>query len=69
MARRRIEVIANGLPFCGGGGKQVAQALTGRGVARGSQARAGVHQAEQDKRRRHPEFAHRDHLPFLRDGI
>ena len=58
--QRRIEVIANGLPFWGG--KQVAidttvvSALTGRGVARGRRQGQAIHQTEQDKRRRYPEL-------------
>ena len=70
--QRRIEVIANGLPFWEG--KQVAiattvvSALTGRGVARGRRQGQAIHEAEQDKRRRYPE-AHRDQVPFLRGGI
>ena len=56
--QRRIEVIANGLPFWGG--KQLAtdttvvSALSGRGVARGPWA---IHEAQNDKRRRYHELA------------
>ena len=65
--QRRIEVIANGLPFWGG--KQVAidttvvSALTGRGMARGR--RQG--QAEQDKCRRYHELVNgsRCHLRVM----
>ena len=58
--QRRIEVIANGLPFWGG--KQVAidttvvSALKGRGVARGRRQGQAIHEAEQDKRQKHPEL-------------
>ena len=58
--QRRIEVIANGLPFWGG--KQVAidttvvSALTGRGMARGRRLGQAIHEAEQDKCRRYHEL-------------
>ena len=58
--QRRIEVIANGLPFWGG--KQVAidttvvSTLTGRGMARGWRPGQAIHEAEQDKCRRYHEL-------------
>ena len=67
--QRRIEVIANGLPFWGG--KQVAidttvvSALTGRGVARGRRQGQAIHEAEQDKRRRYPELLTGTRCHFL----
>ena len=67
--QRRIEVIANGLPFWGG--KQVAidttvvSALTGRGVARGRREGQAIHEAEQDKRRRYPELLTGTRCHFL----
>ena len=71
--QRRIEVIANGLPFWGG--KQVAidttvvSALTGRGVARGSQARACHPRGGTGQAPEVPGVAHWDQVPFPRDGI
>ena len=58
--QRRIEVIANGLPFWGG--KQLAidttvvSALSGRGVARGRWDGQAIHEAQNDKRRRYHEL-------------
>ena len=67
--QRRIEVIANGLPFWGG--KQVAidttvvSALTGQGVARGRREGQAIHEAEQDKRRRYLELLTGTRCHFL----
>ena len=58
--QRRIEVIANGLPFWEG--KHVAidttavSALAGRGMARGRRQGQAIHEAEQDKCRRYHEL-------------
>ena len=62
--QRRIEVIANGLPFWGG--KQLAidttvvSALTGQGVARGRWEGQAIHEAENTKRRKHHELVDGD---------
>ena len=70
--QRRIEVIANGLPFWGG--KQVAidttvvSALTGRGVARVPGKGKPSTRRNRTSAGDTPS-AHRDQVPFPRDGI
>ena len=67
--QRRIEVIANGLPFWGG--KQLAidttvvSALTGQGVARGRWEGQAIHEAENAKRRRYHELVDGDRCHLL----
>ena len=66
--QRRIEVIANGLPFWGS--KQVAKDTTvGSGRGEGSQARAGHPPGGTGQAPQVPRVAHRDQVPFPRDGI
>ena len=66
---RRIEVIANGLPFWGG--KQLAidttvvSVLTGLGLARSRWEGQAIHEAENDKRRRFHELVDGDRCHLL----
>ena len=67
--QRRIEVVANGLPFWGG--KQVAidttvvSALTGRGVARGRREGQAIHEGGTGQAPEMPRVAHRDQVPLF----